>query len=216
MRRYRVALPGGAVKPCTSTRRTSARDAALVFTRGSPACRWARVWSAARIRAAVVDGLGFLALSCGVAALAHERTKTHRSLRDAEPPGRACGADAPQHAHALGPWPHAQAPEVGRRAVNEYPVGEMLLRYARRWRSSVGAASVRLRAPDERESQPLPRHARGRTASAHQPAAHVVSPRRTSSARGARRQPAAHVVSPRRARASRPARARWCRAGGPG
>jgi AraC-like DNA-binding protein len=73
-----------------------------------------------------LEGFGFLAMSCASLAQAYERTKAYRSLYNV---GAAWELE-PSGALAMRmrwePWLLADAPEAGRRAVNEYQVGEML------------------------------------------------------------------------------------------
>jgi len=72
-----------------------------------------------------LEGFGFLAMSCASLLEAYERTKAYRSLYNVgaawelEPAG-------PRMRMRWEPWRLVDAPEAGRRAVNEYQVGEML------------------------------------------------------------------------------------------
>jgi AraC-like DNA-binding protein len=73
-----------------------------------------------------LEGFGFLAMSCATLAEAYERTKAYRSLYNVGAAWELEAAGPRTMRMRWEPWSLRDAPEVGRRAVNEYQVGEML------------------------------------------------------------------------------------------
>jgi AraC-like DNA-binding protein len=73
-----------------------------------------------------LEGFGFLAMSCATLAQAYERTKAYRSLYNVGSGWELEPAGARGMRMRWDPWLLDDAPEVGRRAVNEYQVAEML------------------------------------------------------------------------------------------
>jgi AraC-like DNA-binding protein len=73
-----------------------------------------------------LEGFGFLAMSCATLAQAYERTRQVRSLYNVGSGWELEAAGPGLMRMRWEPWLLADAPEAGRRAVNEYQVGEML------------------------------------------------------------------------------------------
>jgi AraC-like DNA-binding protein len=73
-----------------------------------------------------LEGFGFLAMSCATLAQAYERTKAYRSLYNIGARWDLEEAGPRTMRMRWEPWQLRDAPEAGRRAVNEYQVGEML------------------------------------------------------------------------------------------
>jgi AraC-like DNA-binding protein len=73
-----------------------------------------------------LEGFGFLAMSCSTLMQAYERTKAYRSLYNVGSSWELEPADCRLMRMRWEAWRLARAPEVGRRAVNEYEVAEML------------------------------------------------------------------------------------------
>jgi len=73
-----------------------------------------------------LEGFGFLAMSCATLAQAYERTRQVRALYNVGSGWELEPAGAGLMRMRWEPWLLAGAPEAGRRAVNEYQVGEML------------------------------------------------------------------------------------------
>lgn len=73
-----------------------------------------------------LEGFGFLAMSCQNLAQAYERTRAYRSLYNTGSGWELEPAGSRAMRMRWEAWLLDDAPEVGRRAVNEYQVGEML------------------------------------------------------------------------------------------
>jgi AraC-like DNA-binding protein len=73
-----------------------------------------------------LEGFGFLAMSCSTLTQAYERTRVYRSLYNVGSGWELEPAGSGLMRMRWEAWRLAQAPEVGRRAVNEYQVAEML------------------------------------------------------------------------------------------
>lgn len=73
-----------------------------------------------------LEGFAFLAMSCATLKQAYERTRVYRSLYNVGSGWELEPADSRLMRMRWEAWRIAGAPEVGRRAVNEYQVAEML------------------------------------------------------------------------------------------
>jgi AraC-like DNA-binding protein len=97
--------------------------ARVVAALGDPAFA-ARTGMAFELEA--LEGFGFLAMSCSTLAQAYERTRAYRALYNVGAAWELEPARRGVLRMRWEPWIVDGAPESGRRAMNEYQVGEML------------------------------------------------------------------------------------------